>query len=538
MNRLHPFTAVADALGRATTGVMIPLAAVAFLSEFVDAVETSWLFVLAPLGALAGFAYGVAYYHRFTYELTPETFDVASGVFSRQAREIPYRRIQNVDVRQGMVQRLLGLAVVELETAGGGDTEARLEYVSRAEADRIQREVRRLTAEAEAGTGTGTGIEAGGDEPAPSAATEPVTDADAVASAGRSATADASTDAADAASGGSQRVRTLLFELELRELLLYAATAIRPGTAVLPVFLLAFVTGDSSLLPGFVLELTAGAAIATIVVPWAVATAVLSAAFTITRYYGFRLGREGNDFVYERGLIERHSGSIPVEKVQSVTITDNPLQRAIGYAGLWVETAGYGPGDSSGSEPTVPFAAETRVYGFGERITELERPQFESLPKLARRRYLARYTVLAAIVVAIAYAAAQVSGLERWYVAAIAFAAAPPAAHLKWTNMGYYAGDDHLVVRRGFWKRRTTVIPYYRIQTLTTRRSLFQRRLGLASVVVDTASSRTFSWSAPTIENVALETARDLHEGSRDSLREALRVRARDDGGGLSAEIA
>ncbi len=78
-------------------------------------------------------------------------------------------------------------------------------------------------------------------------------------------------------------------------------------------------------------------------------------------------------------------------------------------------------------------------------------------------------------------------------------------------NLGYYVGEDHLVVRRGFWRRRTTVIPYYRIQTVSTRRSIFQRRLGLASLVIDTASSRTFYWATPTIYDIDLEDAREAN---------------------------
>jgi putative membrane protein len=79
-----------------------------------------------------------AYYRRFTYEVTPDTFDINSGVLSRREREIPYDRIQNVDVAQNAVQRALGIAEVRLETAGGQETEAQLRYVSRPEADRLQ----------------------------------------------------------------------------------------------------------------------------------------------------------------------------------------------------------------------------------------------------------------------------------------------------------------------------------------------------------------------------------------------------------------
>jgi putative membrane protein len=106
-------------------------------------------------------AYQAVYYRRFEYRLTDDTFDIDSGVLSRRSREIPYRRIQNVDVRRNPVQRALGIAEVRIETAGGGETEAQLRYVSAGDADTLQRALsrRKRGAAGEEGTGDGTGDE-------------------------------------------------------------------------------------------------------------------------------------------------------------------------------------------------------------------------------------------------------------------------------------------------------------------------------------------------------------------------------------------
>ncbi|WP_408958670.1 PH domain-containing protein [Natrinema sp. 74] len=535
MNRLHPFSAVTLALQRGVTGFSMPV----FLTGIASIVGVGTdsavdiLFVLAPIGLVVGVAYGVAYYYRFTYEATSSTFDVTSGVFSRRSREIPYRRIQNVDVSQSVFQRLLGLAVVSIETAGGGQTEATLNYVSEDEAERLRSEIRRLTAKRDA--------ETEGDERTSTTAS------DSAADAGETARREASRDEA---------APIRLFELEVRELLVYALTSFRWGAAVFPIALLFFVGGadtGSGAVPEFLLvaaepfggpEAIDGAAVgqllvlaATTAVQWTAATYVASAIYTVANYYGFQLGRAGDDFVYERGLVQRFSGSIPAEKVQSVSVTENPLQRLAGYAGLWVETAGYGPDNGSGSQSAVPMAGADRVYRFAENVTGVETPQFRSPPAPARRRYLGRYTIIAAVIVAAAFALAQVSTFDRWYLTAVAFVAVPPAAQLKYANLGYFVGDDHLVIRSGFWKRRTTVIPYYRIQTVSTRRSIFQRRLGLASLAVDTASSRTFAWGSPTIYDVDLETAREIHGTGRERLQSSLRERARADDIGLSVDF-
>ncbi|MCL7418905.1 MAG: PH domain-containing protein, partial [Halalkalicoccus sp.] len=117
------FAAIAS--GPAFGGIGIALAALAILVGFVAAV-----------------AWQVAYFRRFEYETTPDTFDIRSGVVSRRNREIPYRRVQNVDISRNVVQRALEIAELRIETAGGGETEAILRYVGYEEAKRLQNELR------------------------------------------------------------------------------------------------------------------------------------------------------------------------------------------------------------------------------------------------------------------------------------------------------------------------------------------------------------------------------------------------------------
>ncbi len=534
------------ALQRGVTGFSMPFFLVMILSSIFEFVDVGWIFVLAPIGLVAGVAYGIAYYYRFTYAVTADTFDVTSGVFSRRSREIPYRRIQNVDVAQGVFQRVLGLAVVSIETAGGGDTEASLQFVSEADATRLQRDIRRRTAEVREPRRDPdeTGSESESTDTAvntdDSSAGTPDT---------RSRSEPGSTPSAERAPADRPR-RRQLFALEPRELLLYSLSSFRPAAGAGLLFLF-FLANDAILeyliavaRPfGGPADLQSGSVgsygILTLVslVNGVIVTYVLNVGYTFVAYYDFRLGRAGEDFVYERGLAQRYSGSIPADKIQAVSITDNPVQRLLGYAGLWVETAGYGPDSSSGSQSAVPLADASRVRQFAANLTGLESAAFRSPPTLARRRYLVRYALIATVIVAAAFGLAAVTALERWYLTAIVFAAVPPAAHLKYVHLGYVVGDDHLVVRSGFWKRRTTVVPYYRIQTISTRRSVFQRRLGLASLVVDTASSRTFAWGTPTIYDIDLETARGIQDTGRDRLQSALRERARADDIGLSVDF-
>ncbi len=517
MTRLHPLTAATKTLGYAVQWASVPFFLVSILSGVFDVVEIGWIFYLSPVGFVLGTAYGLAEYYRFEYGLTEDTFDLASGVFSRRSREIPFRRVQNVDVSQGVVQRLLGLAVVSIETAGGGETEATLRYVGEGEADRLRREIRRLTAEG--------GDESGdGDEP--------------------SAESDEATERRhEATTAGASGARgTLLFELGPIELALVSLTTVTLSASMVVAVVAAFL-GDATL--SLLLSLAEplggpaelagaspleyGALALSSALYGAAATYLVGVVYTFAGYYGFRLGEAGDDLVYERGLLQRYSGSIPTGKIQTLSITENPLQRAIGYAGLRIETAGYGPDSGGGNQSAIPLARQERVEAFVDRATGIESPAFDRPPTMARRRYVVRYSLIAAAIVAAAGVAGVVWGLPYWYASALAFLVAPVGAHLRWTNLGYDLRENHLLVREGFWRRKTHVVPYYRLQTVSTRRTVFQRRLGLASLVIDTASSRTFVRATPTVHDLSLSTARSIHADCRERLEEARRARAHEE---------
>ncbi|NMO57083.1 PH domain-containing protein [Actinoplanes sp. TBRC 11911] len=57
--------------------------------------------------------------------LTPEVFVTRSGLLTREMSLVPYARLQSVRVIQGPLQRLLGLATVYADTAGGRSGEAK-----------------------------------------------------------------------------------------------------------------------------------------------------------------------------------------------------------------------------------------------------------------------------------------------------------------------------------------------------------------------------------------------------------------------------
>ena len=63
------------------------------------------------------------YWTRFEYRVGADEIRIDSGILNRTHRSIPFDRIQDVDITQGPLARVLGLARVQFETGGGGGKE-------------------------------------------------------------------------------------------------------------------------------------------------------------------------------------------------------------------------------------------------------------------------------------------------------------------------------------------------------------------------------------------------------------------------------
>jgi putative membrane protein len=495
--RLHPFSGVWNTLKYGINGVGVAIFVIG-MASIVNLVDISLMSILGAIGFVFGVGYGIAYYLVFEYELTEDTFDVTSGVLNRKHRDIPYHRIQNIDVEQSFLQRLIGLSVVQIETAGGSQTEAELDFVSSDEATRLQSAIRerKRSVSSEERKGEQT---------------------------------DETTDSSP----------TLLFEFQLSELIVLSVALLRPGAAVVllgvPFFediavsvllTLARPLGGPEELILTALSPDEILALAIVGLPLAaLVTWVVSGVYTIVAYYDFELGRIDSDLVYERGLLSRYSGTIPLSKVQTISLTEPVLARPLGYAGLTVETAGYSAGQSQSqeSQTLIPLTRRAHTLELARSIERFDDLQFTRAPKQARRRYAVRYLSVVVVLIAIGYVVSVAyGGFSYWYAPGVLLSLVPGAAHYKWKHRGYHVGENHIVLRDGFWRRTTRIVPYYRLQTVLTEQTVFQRRLDIADLTADTASSAVLFGGKATAYDIAADDAQRLHELLRERLQREL----------------
>ena len=431
---------------------------------------------LLGTGVLIAYAVMLAWeylvWKNYSYSIEEDKIKITKGVIRKNQREIPLKRIQNVDISRNIVHRVVGLSKVDLETAGGSDTEASLKYVTPDEGERIREHVK------------------GGAEKH----------------------SDQEKDTED---------QETFYEISDGKLVLLSAISLDRRTLFGFFTIFAFFSAGLGVavenlgLPGTVI-------LSVLMTGTAILIFLSNFVINFEKYYGFRLWRNRDSLRYERGLLNRKEGSIPLDKIQTMSVEENILKRLTGYATLKIETAGYS-GEKAmkqGSEAAIPLDSREAVVRFAEKLQNIKTPETQEISRKARRRYFARYSLITLPLVILSVALNAPAVITT--VTVVLSALTPLAAHLKWKNRGYGIGKEHFRTVNGFWNRKTMITPYYRIQNLIETRSIFQRRWNLSSLTMDVAGAGRIT-DNPVIHDLDREKSRKLKDRIYASFQESLK---------------
>ena len=138
--RLSPLTLLLAVAGLGPKLIrMVPaLAAIGIAGSWVYVAPAMLLFLLASLG------FSWLAWMRFRWRIGDDAVVIESGILDRQHRTIPFDRIQDVSIEQGLVARALGLAKVAFETgaAEADKGEGDLNSLALEEAEALRRAIR------------------------------------------------------------------------------------------------------------------------------------------------------------------------------------------------------------------------------------------------------------------------------------------------------------------------------------------------------------------------------------------------------------
>lgn len=441
--RLHPLS-ILDYLIRHIYSMLkglLPL----FLLAVAQAGSRKWFLLAIPFLLILFIAYGVLYWLRYVFYLHGQELRLEYGVFVRKQRYIPFERIQSVQISAGVLQRLLGLVKIQVETAGAGNE---AEFVLSALPRQKAEELREI-------------LQAGRNIPD---------------QAGQAPTA-------------------VEYRLSPGRLLLLASTSNGIGVVLSALLAAASQLDDffseldiwvkigqyaENLVAGKISMIILGVIIL-FLMAW-----LISLAGSLIRFAGFRLTREGDNIKISRGLLEKQQLTLPVKRIQAIRVVEGILRQPFGMVSVQVESISNSTGAKDEGNVLFPLLQRSRLPHYLQQML----PEFavtddiKGLPARARRRYLIINT-LPALLIAILPAIF----LPWGYLAFIIVPLAAWLGNAQYRAAGWLTDTDRLVLRTRTLGRVTTIIPRRKIQSISLSQNFFQKRLGLAALRIDTASS-------------------------------------------------
>jgi len=455
--------------------------------------------IIALVGfALLGLIVRTVDWRLRTFSFDGEVLRVDDGILSRNHRSLDVSRIQQVEIQRGAVQRIFGLAAIRVETAGSAsEPEVDLRVLPEADAVALRAAVR-------VSQGRLTGRDIGGS-------------------------------AAQGESTAPDEAGVEVLRVPLGHVIIAALTGAR--LLVLPAVLagaLQFIgnqvgpfvdryveqyldrlieLGIAGEAPSFsgpdwrLVALGVGGALAL--------TMVAAVVVGVLRDGNFRIRRVDEDLHISRGLLSTRDSVVPLRRVQLVEIRRNWARRALGYTTVRIRSAG----GSAGGEGrvTVPLLPNTEVDRLlGHLLPNVDGvPALHAHPPAALRRALFRWLRPAALLLVAAYLLPEVLGvLDTEPVRTVQpylLLLLPTNAVLavvEYRQLAHGATPLVVAARSGALSISTVIAPVVKVQALTSRRSLFQRRLGLTTLHAHVAGPG----AVVTVLDAGRADAADLHE--------------------------
>lgn len=535
--RLHPFSWLFVLLNQLRQ-VALPLVALLVFGR------GEWWELIGVVAAVAFAAHAFVVSLSFRYRLGERELVVREGLFDRTERNVPFARIQNVVQRRNLLHRLFGVTELRLESAGGAKPEAVMNVVTLAAAAELERALRdeRAPRSRQPGQAGQEGLAARPGQ---------VGEAGTAGAAGTGAAADdgrsrgdrgdlaaasplgAGLPASHPAWAGGPAPQTL-YQLSLADTIRFGLISNRGMVLVAAAIGLLFQGGgDPREMPGiralwnlleghlgsFVdghgpLELVAAALL--LVGGAVLLLRLLSVAIALNTLWDFRLDLEGERLTSEHGLLTRIRAGATRAKLQLITLEEGILHRLFARQTVRVAVAAGvsgGEGDQARLRwiaPLIPRSEVPALLAAVQPGTDVAAMGWQSLHPRAFRRLAKRSLFGVAGLTALLTKLFGPPGLATLLLAVPSLLRARRFAR----RSGWGRDDELFAVRLGGWREVTLLVRREKIQAVRLLATPFDRRAGMARVLVDVAGANDLGAATVEVpflgEDVARALFRDL----------------------------
>ena len=396
-------------------------------------------------------------YKNFQFKIANKHFILKQGILKKTNTSISFDRIQNINFKQNIIQQIIGVFEVSIETAGSKDTEIAIKALPLLTAEALKEMVSK-SAEFN---------------------TKEIIDSDKKPL---------------VRIGIKELLKVSLTENHLQNLVLFLAIVIGFFQQIEQIV---GTLGRTEALDGFITESTNALSVSfffVLILLFFLTTIALLSSFVKVFLVHFNLTAYLKEDAFEinQGLFTKKSIVLKKQKIQNITVSTNPLKRLIGISFITFKQAVSGKANVKkdklirivGCKITQVETIKTSLFN----LTELENGEKIYLNSYYKRR-LFTFSFLFIIALYLVFYLIF-SHVEIFYSTILVFPFTTYLILKKVKKRFYKLTDTMLLVGSGLLETHLTYLEIFKVQNIKMKQTIFQKRSNVADIILQTASGK------------------------------------------------
>jgi len=417
--------------------------------------EPKWMIGLLIL-VLVLIVHSILTWYNFYFLIKDKEFVLRKGYLKRIVIAIPFEKIVSINLKQGLIQQVLGVVQLEVDSAGSKKKEVAIYAISREIAEALKEQLASFKKD--------------------------------IANSEEGLTADESIVEKETILQLSLKdlLRIGIANNHIRGLLIIIAFGNNIYYQLKDMFesevnLAAYKTENF-------LQHSSTLALVGVVVFVLLVSLIISMAEVFLRYYDFNMKSFARAFSLQSGLIKRKNMTIPFSKIQRLKRSINPIQGWLNISNIQLVQANSVEVSKDKDKVAIPGCDDGKFRELCDKVYDdpFSQPTYDTKPQ---KVFLRRSFIFLFIFMSVPIFALSLKFNWMWYLEILVPFLAAGIAYLSYYRRSYHLSSDFLKINSGLIAKDFSIIEVYKVQTVHIKRTFFQRRNGTADLDLGMAGS-------------------------------------------------
>ncbi|TXD46559.1 PH domain-containing protein [Polaribacter sp. IC073] len=430
-----------------------------FIQKFSKISESTLLYIYLGAAVILGLFLVRAFliFKNFQFKIENQHFILKKGILKKTNTSIPFDRIQNINFKQNIFQQIINVHEVNIETAGSSKAEISIKALSFKEASALKQAI---TIYDKGTVHSETEIEE-----------KPLLKV-----------------------GFLALLKVSITENHLQSLVLLFAILVGFFQQISELF---DGLGKQELLDNYITENTSSLEASVFLIVglliFFIIIAVLSSVVRVLlRHFNLTVFVKNNALEIYQGLTTKKSVILKNDKVQHITISHNPIKKRLGISFITFKQAISGKVKKKQDKvikivgcKTAQISAIKNLLFPDENLDNIDKNCSDSYYKI--RLYIRSFLILLILNVGLYFA---IENNHVFWIDVVLIPIFIFSVELSFRKRYYLFNEDLLLVGQGIIETHKTYLPFFKVQNIALKQTVFQARNNVADVIFQTASGK------------------------------------------------